>query len=601
MTTRPERRPEGAGLAGEGPARPRARKFRLRPGQPLSGEFGPRALPPQAGPDAEAPPGPPAPGSSLLVLTRPTFPARALRREPQGSGSDPGGEPRATSSVGSDAAPAGSATGPDALEPEALSARQLRLARRVAQRHGLAVSSDLEAVRELRRRGIDPFEQASLMALIRGEGLDAAAAAPSPPDAPSRPPPARLPQAPPGGVALASHPAPPRRDDEAAARRASEIVRIQRDIVLRRQRRLALLLARLAVLVVLPTALAGWYFARVATPMYATRSEFVIQKAEAASMGAAGLGGLFQGTSMATQQDSMTVQAYLTSRAALLRLDAEHGFRGAFSDPGIDWLQRLPAEASAEDAYDLYQGRVRIAYDPTEGIVKMEVVAPDPQTSERFSRALIGYAEEQVDHLTSRLRGDQMADARDSYEQAEGRRAAALRAWLDTQAAVQQIDPVGETAARTAQISALETQRQQLELDLQARLSVPRPNAAQVEALRGQIGNIERLIGDLRAEMTQASGAGASLSVRNAELTTAEQDYAFQTLQVQQALAAMETAQVEANRQVRYLSLGVEPVAPDEPTYPRVVENTALAFLIFAGLYLMASLTASILREQVTS
>ena len=70
---------------------------------------------------------------------------------------------------------------------------------------------------------------------------------------------------------------------------------------------------------------------------------------------------------------------------------------------------------------------------------------------------------------------------------------------------------------------------------------------------------------------------------------------------VQQALTQMETAQIEANRQVRYLSLGVEPVAPDEATYPKAFQNTLLAFLIFSGVYLMISLTASILREQVSS
>lgn len=48
-------------------------------------------------------------------------------------------------------------------------------------------------------------------------------------------------------------------------------------------------------------------------------------------------------------------------------------------------------------------------------------------------------------------------------------------------------------------------------------------------------------------------------------------------------------------------SLDVEPVAPDEATYPRSLENTILAFLVFAGIYLMISLTASILREQVTT
>ena len=55
------------------------------------------------------------------------------------------------------------------------------------------------------------------------------------------------------------------------------------------------------------------------------------------------------------------------------------------------------------------------------------------------------------------------------------------------------------------------------------------------------------------------------------------------------------------NRQVRYLSLGVSPVAPDEATYPKAIQNTIVAFLIFSGIYLMLSLTASILREQVSS
>lgn len=63
----------------------------------------------------------------------------------------------------------------------------------------------------------------------------------------------------------------------------------------------------------------------------------------------------------------------------------------------------------------------------------------------------------------------------------------------------------------------------------------------------------------------------------------------------------LEAARIEANKQVRYLSLGVSPVAPDEATYPRAFENTVLAFLIFSAIYLMFSLTASILREQVSA
>jgi capsular polysaccharide transport system permease protein len=69
---------------------------------------------------------------------------------------------------------------------------------------------------------------------------------------------------------------------------------------------------------------------------------------------------------------------------------------------------------------------------------------------------------------------------------------------------------------------------------------------------------------------------------------------------MQEALQQLEAARIEANRQVRYLSTGVNPIPPDEATYPRAFENTALAFLVFSGIYLMMSLTASILREQVS-
>ena len=87
----------------------------------------------------------------------------------------------------------------------------------------------------------------------------------------------------------------------------------------------------------------------------------------------------------------------------------------------------------------------------------------------------------------------------------------------------------------------------------------------------------------------------------NAQIRVAEENYQTQLAQVQAQLTNLESARIEANRQVRYLSLGVTPTAPDDPTYPRKFENTILAFLIFAGIYLMFSLTASILREQVSS
>ncbi|SEM76883.1 capsular polysaccharide transport system permease protein [Loktanella fryxellensis] len=495
----------------------------------------------------------------------------------------------------------------DAIRREGLTGRQLRMARRVAQKNGMAVTSDFDAVRQLRLNGIDPFQRSTVLELVTPEtaGPDAGrmgggtrapgAALGALPGIPAGR--VQLPQTTPDGSGMlpSPHVIPP------SERHLSEIAKIQRDLGRRRRRRTFNMLARIAIFVLLPTIAVGYYYYSIATPMYATSSEFVIQQAEPASGGAGGLGGLFQGTSMATQQDSIAVQSYLASRAAMARLDADHGFKAVFADPSIDPVQRLPADATNEAAFSVYQDRVKLSYDPTEGMLKMDVIAPSPEASETFSQALIGYAEEQVDQLTQRLREDQMSGARESYESAETKRSDALAAWLTLQQNVQQIDPIGETAAMTQQISALETQRQSLTLSLQDRLNVTRPNEAQVNALRTQIANIETLIADMRQQMTDSTATGTSLAARNTDLRLAEENYTFQTLLAQQALTQMETARIEANRQVRYLSLSVEPVAPDEATYPKAFENTILAFLIFSGIYLMISITASVLREQVTN
>jgi capsular polysaccharide transport system permease protein len=385
--------------------------------------------------------------------------------------------------------------------------------------------------------------------------------------------------------------------DNPAERRAGEIRRIQKDIAKRRRRNMLALFGRLSVFVLLPTIAAGWYFFVMATPMYGTKSEFVIQQAE--SSGGGGLGGLFQGTGLATQTDSTTVQSYMTSRSAFVRLDEDHGFSDHFQDPDIDAIQRLAPDASNEAAYAVFQDHVQIGYDPTEGILKMEVIAADPAKSQEFSEALIGYAEEQVDQLTQRVRSDQLAGALAESEQAEVGRQAALAELVAVQEEIQQPDAGGATAALQQRITTLEIELDQERINLASLNSLSNPLQSRVDAAESAIRLIEGQIDLLRSQLS--SGDGGSIVSNNARLRLAEENYLIAVQKVQTAGASLDAAEIEANRQVRYMSISVAPIAPDEATYPNAFENTLLAFLIFSGIYLMVSLTASILREQVSS
>ncbi len=162
------------------------------------------------------------------------------------------------------------------------------------------------------------------------------------------------------------------------------------------------------------------------------------------------------------------------------------------------------------------------------------------------------------------------------------------------------LDPMTESQALMTQVTAFETQLQEKRLQLQQLLDNARPNQARVDGVRGDIRRLETLIAELRGQLTSSTQSNGSLARISGELRLAETDLQTRQLLMTQALQQMETARIEANRQTRYLSMAVNPIAPDEPTYPRAFENTILAFLIFGGIYLMFSLTASILREQVS-
>lgn len=486
-----------------------------------------------------------------------------------------------------------------AIRAEKLSERQLRIARRVARLHDIHVDSDEEAVLRLRERGIDPSHRAALTQILSSEG-SRAQSAPAANTPALRPKPAETP------VPAAPQPNDnpqrtplPSRETLTEEKRAAEIYRIQRDIALRRRRRLAMLVMRLLLLVVLPTAVVGWYYFRIASPLYATASQFQIQRAETLSAGAEG--GIFSGSALATNPDSVAVQSYLTSRDAMLRLDADKGFKQAFQNPEIDPIRRLPADASNEEAYDLYRKSVKIGYDPTEGMINMEVIAPDPLLSQDFSLALIAYAEEQVDQMTARIRSDQMQGAEASYRDAEEKMLAAQRRVQDLQQQLGVLDPAAEGTVVMNQIAILEGQLATKRLELGQLLTNPRPQQSRVSGLQGDIERLEEMVAATRSQLTQGNEQRTSLAAITGEMRIAESDLLTRQDLLAAAATQMESARIEANKQVRYLSQSVVPIPPDRPTYPRAFQNTLVAFLIFSGIYLMLSLTASILREQVST
>lgn len=489
----------------------------------------------------------------------------------------------------------------DGIRAENLSQRQLRIARRVAVLHQIEVQSDEEAVLRLRERGIDPAHRSSLGKILAERTTPPAPPPPKPANDTRKtlvPVPKTVPAKVPAPLPASPASPLPSREDLTEERRATQIYQIQRDLARRRRRRMLMLMLRLIIFVLIPTAAVSWYYTNVASPLYATVSQFKIQSAD----GLAGHpGGMMASSALALNPDAVAVQSYLTSRDAMLRLDDDLGFKRAFQDPSIDPIRRLPPDATNEAAYRIYANSVKIGYDPTEGVLNMEVIAPDPLLSQQFSMALISYAEEQVDQLTARLRTDQMAGANENYEDAEAKMMAAQQRVQRLQEQLGVLDPAAESGVVMGQVSNLEGQLTQKQLELGQLLANPAPVESRVNAVRGDIARLREMIAETRLLLTENIEGRTSLTAITGELRVAEAELMVRQQLLAAAAEQMEIARIEANKQVRYLSQSVAPVPPDEATYPKAFQNTLVALLLFSGIYLMLSLTASILREQVST
>ncbi len=493
--------------------------------------------------------------------------------------------------------------------------RHKRIALRKVRQLGLAARNGDEALRALAARDID------IIGLNDGEGQppDAQGSAPAPapatvPAALNAKPPVEEPNqneakgknlpVPSKGDKVPEKQQDKKQQDRQRAKRLKEerdreIARIQRGLVSRRRRKLRRMLLRLAVFVFAPTWVVSYYYWSVATEMFETSSAFVIQTSESSST-TGGLGGLLAGTGFATSQDSVVVQDYLQSREAYGLLERDHNFTEHFQSPEIDRIQRLPVDATTDDAYNLYSKKVKIGYDPTEGVIRLSVVASDPQTSQMMSESLVRYAEERVDMLSREARGDRMEQAELRYREMEAKRIQAQLRVLELQQQRGVLSADIELQSQMAIIQQLEVQAVERDLALQEVLANPRPNATKVEVLQREIKLLNERIKERRGELTEATEGTISLARIGAELLAAETDLATRQLLEQESLAAMEASRLEAERQVRYLSLAVRPVAPVSATFPKKIESTAMAFVVFSAIYIMVSLTIAILREQVS-
>jgi capsular polysaccharide transport system permease protein len=365
-----------------------------------------------------------------------------------------------------------------------------------------------------------------------------------------------------------------------------------RDLRRQRTRRLVL---RLALAVGLPTFLSAVYYGALCTPGYESVASFTIQAADGvAAPGLDFLLGGMPGSSAA--RDVRLVQEYILSRDMMLLLEERHGLREHFSQPRIDWLSRLPADAVLEDRYEHYQKHVRAEFESESGALLLKVQAFDAAKATELAAAILAESEAMVNRMMTEARQDRIALARREVAAAEDRLTAARRKVLELQGERAQLDPRASAEAALGVKSSLEGQLAEARAELATLRATLQPGAPQLVGQEQRVAAIRGQISAQQRRMTSQGESGISADIAAFEPAMVEKEIAERTYE--SAITSLELARIEADRQHRYLVTIAKPSRPDAPTHPRLFLSILTVLVLSFAFFGIGSLILASVREH---
>lgn len=334
-------------------------------------------------------------------------------------------------------------------------------------------------------------------------------------------------------------------------------------------------------LVVLPTMLAGLYYAVFAADQYESSANFVVRKAESAG-GGAELGqvlGFSLGTS-ATTSDAYVVQEYLLSHDAVGQLSKSNGLVDIFQRPEADMLSRF-WHSDPERLLKFYRKQVSVSEDETTGLTHLTVHTFRPADSYALANRLLQMGEAQINQINQRTYNDQVSNAQREMNEAERQLNDIQTRLTQYRRSHEDIDPADTSKAEVTLVTGLTSNLVTSQARLRAMDGVISRTSPQYQAMQRQVAALE---GQVAARASRIAGPGRSIAARLSD---------YEQLQIKReevakvyaaAAVQFEQAKAEAKRKQLYLIRVVEPNLPVRSEFPKRGQTvlTIFAALFFA-------------------
>jgi capsular polysaccharide transport system permease protein len=334
------------------------------------------------------------------------------------------------------------------------------------------------------------------------------------------------------------------------------------------------------LMVVAPSISASIYFILIASDQYVAEARFTVSPGLPPSID--GMNGLTGSVGMAVIQDTQIVTNYVQSRAGVEKLEKQVDIRGLYANDAADWLSRFKEKKSIESFVKYWQNMCSISISMSSGIIDLKVRAFTPEDAARIAQGVVDISEELVNALNERMNHDAVVSAEEELERTS-RRLKAARIALEK---ARNEEGLLDAPKAADALNNLITGTSSVLLELQGKYMSARKfvseDAPQMLALKSRIEATSAQIADLESQLTNSSADPSTETTLSSSMTKfAELDLEKRTAEHLYAgsVAALEMAQMTAERQLMYINTFVTPVAPEQPEYPKRLLYSALVAL----------------------
>ncbi|MBE5253611.1 capsule biosynthesis protein [Mixta mediterraneensis] len=350
------------------------------------------------------------------------------------------------------------------------------------------------------------------------------------------------------------------------------------------------------IIILLPMALLLIYLIIFSQPRFMSESKVAIKRSDDINGSSLNVGLLLGASNPSSAEDALYLKEYINSPDMLAVLDKQLNFHEAFSHSGLDFLNHLAKEETAERFLAYYRSRISVAYDDKTGLLDIQTQGFTPEFAKRFNQAVLKESERFINELSHRIARDQLTFAENEMQKARARLDQSKGELLSYQNHNNVLDPEAQALAASTLVNTLVGQKIQMEADLRNLLTYLRDDAPQVISAKNAVASLQSQIDDEKSKITAPEGHKLNRMAVDFEEIKAK--VAFDTDIYKLALTSIEKTRVEAARKLKVLSVISSPQQPQESTFPNVPYLIACWLLVCCLLYGTLKLLLAVIEDH---